>query len=174
MANPSIVQGDLVVYGALSASSIDQPAGSIKNSHFSATASDRLAASKAVHQFAVAAEQKNGTDAVSETRIVHIAKGAGTVVDFQAVADAVPASGDKAASIDLQKSTGGGAFATLLTTPIVLNSSDTNRTPNTGTLVGSPTYAAGDLLAVVVTVSGSTGSQAQGLCARAMVQENPS
>jgi hypothetical protein len=103
-----------------------------------------------------------------------VAKGAGQINEFAAAVDAVPAGGDKAVTVDLQKSTGGGAFATLLTAVITINSASSAKTKYTGTLVATPTFVAGDLLRIVVALTGTTGNQAQGLVARAVVQENPS
>ncbi len=171
MANPNIIQGDLIVQGTVSASAMQYPAASLKDSHFSAVTGDRLTAAKAVHQFPISYYQKEGAAVAAETATLHIAKGAGTLVSVQAVITGVVPTTTDTVTIDIKKSTAGGAFATLLTGTIVLDVSSVIRTPESGTPVATPTYAAGDLIEIVVTVSGSSG---QGLAVTAFVQENPS
>jgi hypothetical protein len=171
MANPSTIQGGLIVYGSFSASAIDYPAVSIKDSHFSATAGDRLAASKVVHQFPISYSQSDGAAVTAKTTTVHVAKGAGTLVGIQAVITGVVPTGADTVSIDFMVSTAGGAFTTLLTGLIVLDVGNTIRIPESGTPIATPTYAAGDVLRFVVTVSGTSG---QGVCVTAFVQELPS
>lgn len=173
MSLPTIFQGDVQVNGTISASAMDLPPTCVRSSNFSAASTDRLEAAKAVHQFPVTRSQKNGTDAVTETVTLHIAKGAGTLVSFQIVADAVPAGGDKTVTIDFQKRNS-GAWTSLLNAALVLDSSKSANTVYTAVLVATPTYAAGDLLRIVITAAGSTGTQAQGVCATAFVQEHPS
>lgn len=173
MSQPSVLQGDLIVFGNLSSSGLDVPAGAIGNAEISTSVAERIAAAKLVHQFPASARQVHGTDVVARTEIIHIAKGAGTVAEFSAAVTAIAAEGDKSLTVDLQKSTGGGAFATLLAAPIAIDASEAALTKYTATLVVSPTYVAGDLLAVVVTVAGSEETQSQGLAAVAMLQENP-
>ncbi len=175
MSLPNVIQGDVQVTGTLSASAFDLSPGDCKNSNFSSAVTDRLDANKAIHPFAVSHAQKNGTDAVSETLNKHIARGAGTLVSFQVVADAVPSGTgvDKQVTADFQK-WNGSTWSSLLTAVITIDSSKTAKTVYSATLIGTPTYLAGELLRIVFTASGSTGSQAQGICAVAMVQEQPS
>ncbi len=75
-------------------------------------------------------------------------------------------------TIDVHRSTGGGAFATILTAPITFTNTDSLRTykvvtPNTTALL------AGDILRVIITVAHSTGTQAQGLIVVVDWQEAP-
>jgi hypothetical protein len=171
MANPSVIQGGMIVYGSLSASAIEYPALSVKNSHVSETAGDRLTAAKVVHQFPVSYYQADGAAVAAQTATLHIAKAAGTLVGIQAVITGVVPTTTDTVTIDFQKSTAGGAFATMLTGTIVLDIASVIRVPESGTPIATPTYAAGDVLRIVVTVSGTSG---QGLGVTAFVQENPS
>lgn len=125
------------------------------------------------HRHAVSYGQKNGTDVTTETKMVHIAKAAGTIQTIEVVSATAPTGGDKAFTVDLHKSTGGGAFATVLSAVVTVNSSDTDRVIEAGTL-STATYADGDIFAIVVTTSGSTGSQGQGLCVTVNFDEQPS
>ncbi len=171
MANPSVIQGGMIIYGSLSASAIEYPALSVKTGHFSATAGDRLEASKAIHHFPISYYQPDGAAVAAQTATLHIAKAAGTLVGIQAVITGVIPTGADTVTIDFQKSTAGGAFATLLTGTIVLDVASVIRVPESGTPIASPIYAAGDVLRIVVTVSGTSG---QGLGVTAFVQELPS
>jgi len=175
MSLPNVIQGDVQVTGTVSASAFDLPAGAAKNANFSTAASDRLDAAKIVHQFPLRQSQKNGTDVVTETVLVHIARGDGLVASFQAVADGVPAGTgcDKHVTVDLQK-WNGSAWSSLLTAVITIDSTKVAKTVYSATLIADPSYEAGQLLRQVWTASGSVGSQAQGMCAVAMVQEQPS
>lgn len=114
-----------------------------------------------------------GTNVVTTNEIVHIAKYAGAVESFEAVADTVP-TGSATVVVDLQKSTGGAAFSTVLTSTITINSSSTNRTAVAGT-VNTATYSAGDLFKIIVTATtGTSDTAAQGFAATAFVHENGS
>lgn len=173
MANPSTLAGDVYVLGTLSAQSLRAPSGSIANAAIaSGSPGSCVAASKLQHQFPVRLDQAAGTAATSETRLVHICQGAGLPVAVRAVAAVAPTGGDKQVSIDVKRSTGGAAFATILTAPIVLDSSCVDRTPVLG-LLDSVTLAAGDVIEIAMTVSGATGSQAQGVCIELFIAEDP-
>jgi hypothetical protein len=174
MANPNIIQGDLVVTGNLMPGGIQLPSGIVTGNNVSSQAAGRIQAGQVVHQFPVKTAQADGADVVSRTEQLHIALGAGTVIDFSLALTVAPSGGNKLFTVDLQKSTGGGAFASLLTSPITVDTTKTALTRIVGALAATPTYVAGDLLRIVVVASGSTGSQGQGLIARAAVQENPS
>ncbi len=175
MSLPNVIQGDVQVGGTLSASHFDLSAGDVKNANFSSAISDRLDAAKAIHHFPVRHAQKEGTDAVSETIRLHTAKGSGILASFQVVAAVVPAGTgcDKQVTLDFQK-WNGSTWSSLLTAAITIDSSKAANTVYTATLIATPTYLAGELLRQVWTASGSVGSQAQGICAVAMVQEQPS
>lgn len=127
------------------------------------------------HRFPVkGCEQAAGTDVVAATEKVYMAKRAGTIEDVRAVADTVPSGSTPKVTVDYQKSTGGAAFATILTATFDIDENDTNLTPVSGT-ISTAAYVAGDLFRFVVTVTGpgSGESQAQGLFCQAIHHENP-
>jgi hypothetical protein len=129
-----------------------------------------IAASKLVHHFPVSLSQAAGSVVASETRVVHIAKAAGTIAYVAVVTDTAPTGGDKAFTVDVKKSTGGGAFASVLSAVVTVNSSSTSKTPQAGT-VSVAAYAAGDVLEIVIAASGSTGTQGYGPCVTVYLQE---
>jgi hypothetical protein len=175
MSAPNVFQGDVYVTGTLSCGGLDVPAAAIGDAKFSSAASDRLAAAKAIHQFPVSYGQDDGADVASKTTKIHLARGAGTVLEFAIETTIAPAGNgcNKQFTVDLQKSTAGGAFSSLLNTPLVIDSTKTALTKYLAVLATTPTYAANDILQEVVTASGNTGNQAQGMLGVAMLAENP-
>lgn len=147
----------------LPANAIDE--GSVK-------ASAKFAAANQVARFAKSTEQKTGTAVVTETRLVHVAKYAGKLDSVEA-AIAAAITGDNTVVIDVQKSTSGGAFATILTSTLTIDSSTAVRTATAATVDATKDdYVAGDLFQVVVTAAG-TGTQAQGLNITVFFEEDP-
>lgn len=120
-------------------------------------------------------QQVRGTAVVADTgRTIWVVGGStATVKRISAVIDgAIATGGDRTVNVDLQKSTGGGAFATILSATIQFTSADTIRTVKAGSL-SSTSLVAGDLLQIVVTVAGAAGNQAQGLTVMVDIQEAP-
>lgn len=97
----------------------------------------------------------------------------GSVVEVSVTPVTAPTGGDLAFTVDIKKSTGAGAFATILTGVVTVNSSSANRTAQYATLSGTPTLVRGDLLQIVVAVSGSTGTQGAGYDVTIRTRENP-
>ena len=151
------------------------PAGSINNDAISSSATQRIAASKVVHQFTLTRQPFGPATTISAiTELLHSVRGAaGTAIGLE-VSVVTPATGaDRTVSIDLQKSTGGGAFATILTTPLVLNNATAALTPQSA-VIASSSLSDGDILRVVITVAGAAGNQAIGLLLALVLQEDPS
>lgn len=147
------------------------PSGSIGNSHFSSESTERLSADKAVHEHKFHYAQAPGVNIAAATQLAAILRAAGTIEAIE-VAITGAASGDRTATVDLQKSTGGGAFATVLSSVVTINSSTVVRTPAAG-VVSSNTLADGDILELIVATGGSSGTQPQGLIVTVTWRENP-
>ena len=142
------------------------PANSISTT--SIDTSIPFTASATQHQFSAhMAEAANAGTAPTE--VIHIAKESGTVVAFDVAAQTVPTGGDSVV-VDLQKSTAGGAFATILSATITLDVASVDRVAESASLAAGATMIAGDLLRVVMTGTGSTGT---GFIGRAKITENP-
>src|SRR5512146_2002606 len=107
MANPSVPQGDLIVYGTLSASTLDVPAGTLVDADVASNAA--IGAAKIIHQFPIEYHQNSGADVAAATALLHVAKAAGTIVAVKVGPDTAPTGGDKAFTVDVKKSTAGGA-----------------------------------------------------------------
>lgn len=111
-----------------------------------------------------------GANIAAVTKLVHIVRGGtGSVVGFE-VAITGAATGDRTATVDLQKSTGGGAFASILTSVITIDASTVILTATAAT-IATPALTDGDILQVVVALGGSAGTQPQGLIATTTFDE---
>lgn len=157
---------DLRVQGNISCTTFTPPAGSITNAAVVAGAGVEY--TKLVHYFPVRYQTATGTAVTAATHPIHIARASGTIVAAKAYCTVAPTGGDSV-TIDLQKGNQSTSFATILSSTIVLNSSDANRQVNDGTL-SVTSYSADDEFQAVVTVSGTTG---QGLCVVLYLAENP-
>lgn len=135
---------------------------------------DPLATSKAIHRYREHYSQATGTAVVALTnQIMCVAKGTGTIKTFQAaIIGAIATGADRTVTIDLQKSTALGAFATVLSSTIVFNNASTLRVVSSGSF-SDTTLANGDFLYITVAVAGAAGNQAQGLAICLEWDENP-
>jgi hypothetical protein len=171
MGDTNTVPGDLRVGGTIFCGGMSLPTNVVIDANVSPVA--KIQASKLQHQHAVRHTQVAGADIASKTEDIYIVRGvSGTVVGVQVAASTAPTGGNKLFSVDLLKGSQASAFATLLTGVITYDNTKTNREVASGTLVGSPTVAAGDTLRIVVAASGSTGSQGQGLVVTVQVRED--
>lgn len=147
------------------------PDGSVTSDKVAASAD--IAASKLQHRHAINHSQKNGTDVVSETIVKYIAKTAGSLIRFVVRPTIVPVGGDKAYTIDIQKAVNGSSsWTSLITAPVSVAAADTNDVVKAGILIGSPVYALNDAIRFVIATSGTTGSQGQGICIEAELDES--
>jgi hypothetical protein len=158
-------EGDLAIAGTLTTTVAPRfPAGSFTDTEIAAAAG--IQASKLVrhesHNRQLFAEGTTITALASE--LLHIVRGAtGTVVAFEAIITTQATGGDRTVTVDLQKSTGGGAFATILTTTVNITNATVIRTPVAAVIGAGGALVDGDILRAVVSVAGSAGAQAAGL-----------
>jgi len=128
-----------------------------------------IAVTKAVQQSTVIIPiGVDGTGDTSVTKLVYACHAETATLDkFQATVSTKPSSGTT--TIDLQKSTAGGAFATILVSVITINSSSTARVPNIA-VINDTDLVEDDVLQAVVTV---TGSDSEGLMLSLTSRERP-
>lgn len=151
------------------------PENSIDARAISDDANHRLAAAKQVHRFDLQYQQADGGDVASATQKLRLARGAGTLVAVEVRPTTAPTGGDKQYTVDVQKASNGSAsWSSLLNAALAIDATDANETKAAATLAATPTYAAGDALRIVVTASGSTGSQGQGFVVLIALEEQPS
>lgn len=144
------------------------PAGCLGSSHLSST--ERWTAAQCVHELARASARALGSDITNSSELIHVARVSGNIGTVRVSVITAPAGGNQAFTVDLHKSTGGGAFASVLSSAYTVDNSKTNSTTYTIS-PSNPTYAAGDIFKVVWIVSGSTGNQAQGAIAEVFFEE---
>lgn len=156
------IDGDLQIGGRLMPKYLSYPDQSLDSAAVAADAG--IAASKLEHQHQPTFAQPN-TTATAETRALHVARGAGEIVAFKAGSIAV-CSGNATMTADLRKN-----GTSVLSAVITLDSANTNRVAEAGT-VTTATLAAGDLLEVVTTVNAGTGALGTGLFASAVIRED--
>ncbi len=107
------------------------------------------------------------------TQYLGFVRVAGVVRDFQALVNGTIATGgDRTVNVDLQHSTGGGGYSTMLSATILFNNGSTLLVPGAASFA-STALAAGDSLQIVTTVAGAAGNQAKGLAVAVWIAENP-
>jgi hypothetical protein len=144
----------------------------LTNSAFSADSGDRLDHTKALHEKSFVHSQTSTITAA--TAYIHAIKGtSGTIRNVRArIEEAVATGADRTVTIDVQKSTGGGAYATVLSATIVFNNVSSLRTFSAAT-ISSSSLTADDVLKITVAVAGAAGAQATGLIVEVIVSEHP-
>lgn len=148
--------GQVIIMGAFY-----PPAGFLSNSHVAANAA--IAASKLIVNRSITEELFGPAVTITAlTKTIYAAKGPGTINAFRAWIETQATDVSRTVNVDLQKSTAGGAWTTVLSATVAITSSTTVRTRVAG-VVSSAAYVAGDLFRAVVTVAGGSGSQALGL-----------
>jgi hypothetical protein len=108
---------------------------------------------------------------VAATEYFHLPPRAGTLKSIKAMVTETAAAGAYAAAVDLKKSTGAGAFASVLSAALTLDSAVVLRNNVTGS-ISDTALATGDCLAIVVTVSGASGTRPAGLCVTVEWEDN--
>lgn len=152
------------------AGSLTIPNNSVGNAQIPAAAG--IAASK-VANFPVQKDYSqspgaagSGTSIAADTKDIHVAgpnaTGTAGVIDGVqfAITGALPVA-PSSVTIDVKKSTGGGAFASILASTVTLDQTATLNVGVAGSL-SATTYTAGDVFRVIVTLTGG-GTQGQGL-----------
>lgn len=162
MATQNVIDGDLTVRGTFRCTSAGLPAASVGDNQFAS--SDPLSAAKQEHQHEEVVAQVHGTAAVTERRVLHVARGAGSVTAFRAGV-VVANVGAATITVDLRKN-----GTTVLSAVVTLNNTHTAYTKVDGT-VSVPTYVAGDVFEVVITATAGGGTLGQGLFAQGVFRE---
>ena len=171
MSDQIVIPVAMNFLGAATFRVINLPAGAVGDAEVKAAAG--LAASKLEHQHAIRYAQADGSDVAAATEAVYTVRGVtGTIEAVQAACLTAPTGGDKAFTVDLKLGNEGSPVpASVLSAPIAYAAAQSDLEVEAGTIT-SPDLAAGDTLAVVVAVSGSTGSQGQGLIVTITLRED--
>lgn len=169
----SDVKGDQIFHDNVTFSgTISVPAGSFDTDDISTDANKRIADTKIVHRPDMNYAQANGSAVVSATQLLRVCRGAGELLGFEVRPTTIPTGGDLQYTVDIQKaSNASSSWSSLLSAVVTVDSADANDTLITATLAATPTTADGDALRIVVTTSGTTGTQGQGFVATAVYKE---
>ncbi len=167
---PTTIDGDLVVRGTLSSSSQQYPAGSIQASDIVAAAG--IEATKLQHQHAIVFSESDATTVTAQTIPIYTVSGvSGTIVGIDVACTTAPTGGDLAFTVDLQVGDVSTALATTLSAPVSYSATQSDLEVESGA-VTSATLVDGDTLALVIAVSGSTGTQGSGLVVTVTIRED--
>jgi len=157
----------------LSCTTFSPPAGCITNASVLPAAG--IAATKLQRRISAPYSQADGSDIAAAIVPVHVVRGAtATVVGVDVACVDAPSGGDKAFSVDVQKADEGTPTpATVLTGTIAYSATQSDCEVESGTISASPAaLVTGDTVLVVVAVSGSTGTQGQGLIVTVTIDED--
>ena len=155
--------GDIVFAGTVAL-----PSSTVENADVKSDADIGYAKLQHVHH--VTLTQADGSAVADESRVVFIARAPCTVLAVECALLTV-AAGDSTVDVDVQQSTGGGAFASILTAAESLDSSTVVRTVVEATLDGTPTLADGDMLLIDIDATAGTGTLPQGLIVDVTIAE---
>jgi hypothetical protein len=155
------IEGDTHFNRSLSCRTFVPPDGCIDDDAIEAAAN--VAYTKHQHMLDWNYYQVAGGAIVAASPELFIARAVGGLISIEAAITGTIATGaDRTVTIDLHKSTGAAAFATVLSGTIVLDNTSVLRTLEAGT-ISDDDFVDGDLYRLVVTVAGAAGNQALGL-----------
>ena len=176
MSQPSSIQGDQYFLGLVTfAQAPILPSGSgtsfIVDANIAANAA--IQSTKSIQRFWKDEELFGPTTAIAAlTKRILRMTAPGTVINGSVDIQLAATTG-QTVTIDIQKSTAQGAYASILTAPLVLNSATAIGTAIPLTFTAGAAMVLGDMLRVVVTIGGAGGNQAQGLGLTLTVDRNP-
>ena len=133
---------------------ITLPAGSVSDEKIPAGAN--IDAAKLKRRVPFSVELFGPTTTITAlTKTLTMIRGAtGKVISITGHIDVQATGADRTVTIDLKKSTGGGAFATILTTTVNITNATAIRTAVNGA-INTADLVVGDILQLVVTVAGA-------------------
>ena len=174
MPNPTVFENAVLFNSTVGiVGAFTPPDGSITNTKILTAAG--IESSKVIHRFTTSVQLfAPGTTIVAvAAQLLHICRKGGVVVGIQAIITTQATGADRTVTVDLQKSTGGGAFASCLSTTVNITNTTPIRTPVAGTVGAGGVFIATDSLQLTVAVGGAAGSQAAGLLVSVDLDQNP-
>ena len=167
----STLNVDLYINGSLASKSFTAPAGSIDDAAIKGAA--KIQSTKLGHRNSYNLQLFEAATAITAlTQTLLMIRGAtGATISVSAWSEVQATGADRTVTVDLQKSTSGGAYATVLSATIGFTNTTVIRTAVGGTF-SATTLVVGDILRAVVTVAGAAGAQAKGLGLTLVVDED--
>lgn len=158
------LDGDVQVTGALFPATFYAPDESIGADAIAT--GDPVPTTKLDHRHRAIYSQETGTVTYAETRAVHVVEGAtGTVLGVTA-SPVVAATGDSTVTVDV-KIKGDSVLASTIT----VDSGDAAYAAVAGSMSGSASLVAGDVVLVFITVSAGTGTLPEGVIVSVDIDE---
>ncbi len=132
-----------------------------------------IAAQKTLHQKTISVElAEAATEVAAIDKLISTHNATGTLQAIEGTIVVQATGADRTVTVDLHRSTGGGAFATVLSTTIDITDSTTILVPTAG-VISTAAVADGDVYKLVCTVAGVASAQAKGLVVTLIFDENP-
>lgn len=159
--------GDMLVAGTVKADAVKVLTSTLGDTQFDAAVP--LTTDKQFHRIQKLYKQRHGTVVVPKRRTLYKSRWGGELFSVFA-GTVVKCTGSDTITVDVLYNN-----VSVLTTPIVLDSANTNFVPEAGVLTSNPDpfeYERGKIFEVVVTTSGG-GSVGQGLFVGIRATENP-
>ncbi len=153
------------VQGTMSCTAASLPAACIRDQHWVAGA-DPLTADKQVHRVHAPYSQEVTAGAIDDSRVVHIARAAGTIRQFGAGC-VTACVGAAVVEFDLLKN-----GVTVLSARVQATSARAAREVMLGTLSVTK-YAAGDVFEITIAATAGGGTLGKGVFCEAVFDENP-
>lgn len=168
----SVINDTVLHQGSETFLKITLPANCVANGQIPASAG--ISSSKLQQQQTIAHELFGPAVTITAlTKQIAVINGlTSNLLKFRAGLVTKATGGDRTVTVDLQRSTAGGAYATVLSATIGFTSGSANLTIVSGT-ISSPAGIQNDLYQVVVTVAGAAGAQALGLIVALDYQQDP-
>lgn len=173
MAEPSRHIGDQEFAGSVNfTKSVSFPSGTVDEAAMDPAAV--LPHTILVHRMGIRTALPTTEPVIADKRIVHVAYRDGTILGVDAAVYLIASSTTRTVTLDILKSTGGTTGTSILSTPLVFNSTNSsNRTTKAAVLSGTPTLLNGNLLIRKITVAGGGGNQATGLFSEITIAQDP-
>jgi len=163
------IDSDLFVNGTISARNFTPPDSCITDASVDTAANINYSKLQGFH--ALHSKTAPATAVTAYSEYMHCCRSTGTIVAVEALVDVVATGTDRIVTVDVLKSTGAGAFATVLSATVDFDDSSTAKTVSAGT-ISDDDVVEGDILKITVTVAGSNLVQAQGLLVTVWVAES--
>jgi len=131
-----------------------------------------ISASKLIHRHAIQYNQLDGTNVIAQSEVVHYTRAAGNLASVEVFPTTGPSGGTVKYTVDVEKSVAGGAFVTVLTSPVDVVNGSTDRVKLDGAIAAAALLD-DTAIRVVVAIQAGSGAQGQGLGVILNIDENP-
>lgn len=162
----TVIPEDLRIHGKLTSKTLQLPPNSIRDQEVSAAT--LIDATKRDHRHTISVRQGTIADV---SAVVHHFKAAGNVIAIEATCGTAP-GGNREVSIDLKRGNAADDFASALVHPILFDA-DHNDCEVCRAPVSEFACAIGDVLQVVIDISGSSGTVPTDLVVTITWEESP-